>query len=75
MADDVDIANENAQRHLEQQLASYCASGALPLLNECEDCGEPIAPARLKALQQRGCLRCVECQQIFELKQRGTRHG
>jgi phage/conjugal plasmid C-4 type zinc finger TraR family protein len=31
---------------------------------DCEDCGEPIPPARREA--NRSAIRCLACQQIFE---------
>jgi len=35
---------------------------------ECTDCGEEIAQSRLAALP--GCFRCINCQSIFEIKNR-----
>ncbi|GJN49458.1 MULTISPECIES: TraR/DksA C4-type zinc finger protein [Pseudomonas] len=62
MADDVDIANENVLKHVEQMLAARQPANGGVCAEECEDCGEPIPEGRRLALAGRGCLRCIECQ-------------
>ena len=48
------------------------AAGGGEQLSECAECGDKIPPARLAALAGRACLRCADCQGVFEgLKQRG----
>lgn len=66
MADDIDLAQEINERHLEAALAKH--SGTRPTsesLNDCEDCGTPIPERRRVA--QPGCTRCIPCQTTFEL--------
>lgn len=46
------------------QVDAALARAAHGSLGECEDCGEPIAPARLQA--NPAALRCAECQQYLE---------
>lgn len=63
--DDIDRAQANQAAHnrqalAEQQRAGQPGQGRL----DCLDCGEPIPEARRKA--QRGCIRCLECQTIYE---------
>lgn len=36
---------------------------------DCIDCGEPIAPARLSAYPT--AVRCIECQEAYEMRRRG----
>ena len=75
MADDADIAGDNALRYEAQQLAAFAAAAAAgggEQLSECAEGGDKIPPARLAALAGRACLRCADCQGVFEgLKQRG----
>jgi RNA polymerase-binding transcription factor DksA len=75
MADNADIATDNVQRYLDRTLADRSANALRTVAPECEDCGDPIAPERLAALSNCGCIRCVDCQALFEHKQKGVRHG
>lgn len=36
------------------------------VLTECEDCGEEIPAARVEALKDVGCTRCVKCQDAYD---------
>lgn len=36
---------------------------------DCEDCGEPIPPARRAA--NPAAIRCIDCQEIYERRHRG----
>ncbi|AQZ96569.1 TraR/DksA C4-type zinc finger protein [Halopseudomonas phragmitis] len=75
MADNVDIANDNVQRYLDQKLAERSTRALRTVAPACEDCGDLIASERLAALSGCGCIRCLDCQQLFEHKQKGVRHG
>lgn len=39
-----------------------------PVLSECQDCGEDIAPARVEFMRQKGmrCLYCIHCQPKYD---------
>lgn len=70
MTDIIDQAAERAELWLRDALRAQ-ARRAKPLhgsgqesREECEDCGEAIAPARRQALP--GARRCVFCQQAAE---------
>jgi phage/conjugal plasmid C-4 type zinc finger TraR family protein len=76
--DDWGVGDELAARDIAEtrQLLSALADveGALGRLasgsyGECLDCGEPIAPARLKAYP--AATRCVECQSALERRESG----
>ncbi|WP_445620628.1 TraR/DksA family transcriptional regulator [Kushneria sp. Sum13] len=71
MADSIDLANENSQRHLEAALASRARMATMPSLTHCEDCDEPIPEARRNAVP--GVATCIECQSINEHKSKGIR--
>ncbi|GHC17411.1 hypothetical protein GCM10010082_05720 [Kushneria pakistanensis] len=71
MADSIDLANENSQRHLDAALASRARMASAHSLTHCEDCDEPIPQKRRDALP--GVATCVECQSINEHKAKGVR--
>lgn len=71
MADIADIANDNARLFLDAQLAARKPASPGRVLEECEECGDPIPFQRVQALAMSECLRCVECQTFHE--KRGVR--
>lgn len=71
MKDQIDRANELAEKEREYMLAKYQQKPTAFSLTHCEDCDEPIPELRRKNVQ--GCTRCVECQTLFETKQKHYR--
>lgn len=71
MFDQIDRANELAEKEREFMLAKHKQKTTACSLTFCEDCDEPIPLARRQSVQ--GCTRCIECQAIFESKQRHYR--
>jgi DnaK suppressor protein len=68
-----DRAQENDQLFRELALREHFAGrskGQEERVMDCIDCGDEIAPARLKALPN--AVRCLDCQ---EIKERKERHG
>lgn len=66
MADIADIANDRMLQELDQRLAARGLARPRYVAEECEECGDPIPFERVQALAKMDCLRCVDCQQIFE---------
>lgn len=64
MKDQIDQANELAEREREFALAKIRTKPTAFSLTHCEDCDDPIPQQRREIAQ--GCTRCVDCQQIFE---------
>lgn len=58
MPDEADIANDAIMADLERRLAAHRAAVNRPPVMDCEDCEEPIEPARV-ALRLRLCLECA----------------
>ncbi|EXI61676.1 molecular chaperone DnaK [Mannheimia granulomatis] len=72
MSDQIDRANELMEQAREAALANQLAkTTACHSLLECEDCGEPIPEKRRETVI--GCTRCLDCQTIYEQKQKGYR--
>lgn len=71
MYDQIDRANELAEKEREFMLVKHKQKTIAFSLTRCEDCDEPIPENRRKQVQ--GCTRCVECQTIFENKQKHYR--
>lgn len=71
MKDQIDRANELAEKEREFLLAKHRLKPTACSLSFCQDCDEPIPEQRRKTVI--GCVRCVECQQIYEYKQKGFR--
>lgn len=69
MADIADIANDRMLLELDQRLAARGLTRPRYVAEECEECGEPIPFERVQALAKMDCLRCFECQGVYE------RHG
>lgn len=66
MADEADIGNEIAQKHLDMVLSAHGKPHAVS--NECVECGESISSARQSATG--GTDLCVNCASEMELKDR-----
>lgn len=58
MADEVDIANDAIMVDLERRIAMQRAGANRPPATECQECEEPITPAR-QALRLQLCLDCA----------------
>ena len=59
MADDVDLTNDAILADLGRRIAAQQAIFNRPAVTECEDCEEPITPAR-QALRLNMCLDCAQ---------------
>lgn len=66
MADEIDRANDMAQRHLDAALMAHKRPHAVA--EDCVECGAEISEARQKATG--GTEFCVECQQLKETRGR-----
>lgn len=71
MYDQIDRANELAEKMREVALTKHRQKQTACSLTHCEDCNEPIPEMRRKYVI--GCTRCVDCQAIHELKMKGYR--
>ncbi|KJK06549.1 TraR/DksA C4-type zinc finger protein [Pseudomonas tussilaginis] len=64
MADIADLANEQADYHLQVALGRHKRQGAKPSSEFCVDCDDAIPLARQQSVQ--GCDTCISCQEIRE---------
>lgn len=71
MKDQIDRANELAEREREFALAKIRSKQTAFSLTHCEDCDDPIPQQRRESVQ--GCTRCVDCQHIFEQREKAFR--
>ncbi|WP_312247317.1 TraR/DksA C4-type zinc finger protein [Stutzerimonas nitrititolerans] len=71
MADNADRANDLVLERLDRTLAARVPAQPGRVLEECEECGDPIPFERVQALAKMECLRCVECQGYHERRVRG----
>jgi phage/conjugal plasmid C-4 type zinc finger TraR family protein len=71
MADDVDRAGELAAHEVMVGAANVAAQIHGEGLDECEDCGTEISPARRAAYP--AARRCVDCQAGFEAESKRYR--
>ncbi|XLP78563.1 TraR/DksA C4-type zinc finger protein [Mannheimia haemolytica] len=72
MSDQIDRANELAEKPERRHLQKFCKIRPLaPAFLSVRDCGEPIPEKRREMVI--GCTRCIECQTIYEHKQKGYR--
>lgn len=69
MADEIDRANDMAQRHLDAALLAHKFNHAVS--EDCVECGADIPPERQTATG--GTDLCIECASINEKKGRGFR--
>lgn len=63
-----DAAQELAQDHIDNLVHEARQYFDGRVLHECEDCGEEIPAARIEALKDVGCTRCVHCQEEYDRK-------
>ena len=68
MSKEIDLGCEQAEFFLEQRIKAVTGRYIGVSAFECIDCGNPIPEQRRMAVP--GCLRCIDCQDIFELKQK-----
>lgn len=68
--DIVDAAQEIEQKMIDNLLTNHKAKQSLISRHFCDDCGNVIPKARRAVI--RGCKRCVDCQSIFEYKNKGA---
>ncbi len=67
--DDVDLAWECTEAHLQQALALRLRSGTGQASRfTCLDCEEEIPPERRTAAV--GCVRCLDCQTVIEKRRK-----
>lgn len=67
----LDEASENELRHLAVILANREAQKpTFESYHDCQDCGEPIPEKRRQFAK--GITRCVDCQSIVDLKNKGV---
>ncbi|WP_095065333.1 TraR/DksA C4-type zinc finger protein [Pseudomonas sp. Irchel s3f19] len=64
MADVVDVANDQADYHLQVSLQRRLRPVTKPSAQFCEDCDEPIPVKRQQLVA--GCETCTSCQQLRE---------
>jgi len=64
MADVVDVANDQADYHLQVCLQRHLRPVTKPSAQFCEDCDEPIPVKRQQLVA--GCETCTSCQQLRE---------
>jgi phage/conjugal plasmid C-4 type zinc finger TraR family protein len=64
MADEVDIANDYAQRMLDGALQQRAIRPVRASAQFCADCDDPIPSLRRQLVQ--GCDTCVDCQGLRE---------
>ncbi|WP_426810883.1 TraR/DksA C4-type zinc finger protein [Pseudomonas sp. WOUb67] len=64
MADVIDVANDQADYHLQVALQRRLRAVTKPSSEFCEDCGEPIPTKRQQLVA--GCETCTSCQELRE---------
>lgn len=62
MADEVDIANDLIIQQMEMRIAAARSAAALPPVDDCQECEDPIEPAR-KGLNLRLCFECANARE------------
>ena len=68
--DIVDAAQEIEQKRMDNLITNHHAKQKLISRHFCDDCGNVIPEARRAVV--RGCCRCVDCQSIYEYKNKGV---
>ncbi|MBU9844197.1 TraR/DksA C4-type zinc finger protein [Rahnella ecdela] len=71
MADWIDESQEYQLKILEAQITQAIRSQTAPSALFCVDCDTPIAELRRKIIH--GVQRCIECQEIEEIKRKNYR--
>lgn len=64
MADVIDVANDQADYHLQVALQRRLRPVTKPSAQFCEDCDEPIPVKRQQLVA--GCETCTSCQELRE---------
>ncbi|MBZ3661964.1 TraR/DksA C4-type zinc finger protein [Pseudomonas monteilii] len=64
MADVIDVANDQADNHLQVALQRRLRPVSRPSAQFCEDCDEPIPVKRQQLVA--GCETCTSCQELRE---------
>lgn len=59
MADEVDIANDAILADMDRRIAMQRAAANRPPVTDCQECEEPITPAR-QTLRLQLCLDCAK---------------
>ena len=71
MSDEIDRANDYAALMLESQIAAARINTIQVSAFTCECCGKAIPEARRRAVM--GCVMCIDCQSVNELKNKHYR--
>lgn len=71
MSDVIDNANDHAEQVLNRQIQAAINRPVGVSLFECANCGNPIPEQRRRAVV--GCELCIDCQSLFELKNKHYR--
>lgn len=71
MSKNFDRASEYEQQMREHQINAVVKRTVGVSAFTCEECGRPIPEQR--RLASVGCIRCIDCQTIFELKDKHYR--
>ncbi|CAM3888576.1 TraR/DksA C4-type zinc finger protein [Rahnella bruchi] len=71
MADWIDESQEYQLKILEAQISQAIRTQPAPSAFVCVDCDTPIAQLRRKIIP--GVQRCIECQEIVEIKRKNYR--
>lgn len=58
MADEADVANDAIMADIDRRIAAQRAVANRPPVEDCQDCEEPITPAR-RALRLQLCIDCA----------------
>lgn len=58
MPDEADIANDAIMAEIDRRIAEQRAAANRPPVEDCQDCDEPIPPAR-RALRLQLCIDCA----------------
>lgn len=65
--DDLDRAQEIEMESRNAAISNQMKKQGKNTLSHCQDCGDVIPPKRQKL---GGIIRCIECQQLLEIKQK-----
>ncbi|CRL65426.1 TPA: TraR/DksA family transcriptional regulator [Proteus mirabilis] len=71
MSKEMDLACEQSQLLLDKQIKAVTGRCVGVSAFECEDCGREIPEKRRIAVM--GCIRCADCQTVYELKSKHYR--
>ncbi|MCC8421411.1 TraR/DksA family transcriptional regulator [Photorhabdus thracensis] len=71
MSREIDRACQHAEKTLEHRISEHINRSVGVSAFECEECDQPIPVERRMSIA--GVIRCVACQEVFELKQKHYR--